>query len=79
MSGDQREEIVAIFRDALGIDVPSYDADVIETGLLDSLGLITLLYEIEQRFGVQIPFEALDLDDFRSVDALAGLVAAQAS
>jgi D-alanine--poly(phosphoribitol) ligase subunit 2 len=64
-----------ILRDTLGIEVPAADTDLIETGLLDSLAVVTLVAEIELLTGIQIPFETLDLDALRSVDAVSDLVA----
>jgi D-alanine--poly(phosphoribitol) ligase subunit 2 len=71
---DWPAEIDAIFREVLGIELPSHDVDVIETGLLDSLALVTLLFEIEQRTGIEVPFETLDLDDLRTVESMAAAV-----
>ena len=68
------EAIVRIFHDALGVEVGAVDIDVIEVGLLDSLGLVTLVAEMEQHFGVRIPFETLDIDQFRTVRSIATLV-----
>jgi acyl carrier protein len=68
--------VTAIFRE-LTIEVPDPDVDVIETGLLDSLGLVTLVYELEQRCGITIPFEALEVDDFRTVRSIARLAEEQ--
>jgi acyl carrier protein len=64
----------ALFEQALQMPAPAADADMIAGGLLDSLGLVTLLFEIEQEFGVQIALETLDLEDVRTLDRLAALV-----
>ena len=69
--------IVAIYREALDIEVEDLDEDVFESGLLDSLGLVSLVAEIEERYGMRIPFETLDLEEFRTVRSLARLVEAQ--
>ena len=53
---DLVELVITIFREELKIEVPAPDVDVIETGLLDSLGLVTLVVALEQRCNVQIPF-----------------------
>jgi D-alanine--poly(phosphoribitol) ligase subunit 2 len=74
---DLAETVAAIFREELDIEVPGPDIDLIEGGLLDSLGLVTLVYEIEQRCGVSIPFEALDVDDFRTTRSIVALVDAR--
>ena len=69
-AGEWSAEISAIFRDVLAIELTSVHVDVIDAGLLDSLALVTLLVEIEERTGVQVPLERLDLDDLRTVDAM---------
>jgi D-alanine--poly(phosphoribitol) ligase subunit 2 len=65
------EQIGAIIRDALSVEVPSHDTDLIEAGLLDSLALVSLLAEIEQALGVELPLDELEVDDFRSVERIA--------
>jgi len=73
---DLVEVVLAIFRDELDIEVPGPDVDVIEAGLLGSLALVTLVVEIEQRCGVEIAFETLEVDDFRTVRSIVRLVEA---
>jgi acyl carrier protein len=55
----------------LHVEVPSADADLLETGVLDSLQLVDLLLLIEQHFGRRIAIEEIDLDDLRSLTRLA--------
>lgn len=74
---DLTEVVLGIFRDELSIEVPGPDVDVIETGLLDSLGLVTLVVELEQRCGVEIPFETLEVDDFRTMRSIVRLIEAR--
>ena len=69
------ERIEGIFSDTLSIAPPGPDVDIVEAALLDSLGLVTLLFEVEQEFGVQLPLESLELEDFRSLERIARLVA----
>jgi acyl carrier protein len=69
------EDIRAIFRDGLSIDVRSVDADLIDGGVLDSLALVELLFQIEQRFQVSLSFDELDIDDFRTIERIAEFVA----
>ncbi len=68
------ERIEGIFSDTLSIAPPAPDVDIVEAALLDSLGLVTLLFEVEQELGVQLPLESLEIDDFRSVQRIARLV-----
>jgi acyl carrier protein len=74
MNGRVNEQVRAIFAQTLNIHVPSDDTDLIDGGLLDSLALVELVVEVEQRFGVTIPFDTLDIDDFRSVDSIGGVI-----
>jgi D-alanine--poly(phosphoribitol) ligase subunit 2 len=71
-------QLSAVFLDHLHIEVPGPDTDLIESGLLDSLQLVELLVQIEQRFGLQITLEDLDFDDLRSVTRIAGMIATAA-
>ena len=56
-----------VFEEALSVTAPEPDVDIIESGLIDSLGLVTLLFELEREFGVRVPLESLDVEDFRTV------------
>jgi acyl carrier protein len=49
--------------------------DLLETGLVDSVKIVELVLEIEQRFGVSLPFEELEIEDFRTVPRLAERIA----
>jgi methoxymalonate biosynthesis acyl carrier protein len=74
MNGRVNEQVRAIFAQTLNIQVPSDETDLIDGGLLDSLALVELVVEVEQRFGVTIPFDTLDIDDFRSVNSIGGVI-----
>ena len=54
--------------------VASPDIDLLESGLVDSIGLVELILELEQRFSVSLPMENLEIDDFRSVYRIADLI-----
>jgi D-alanine--poly(phosphoribitol) ligase subunit 2 len=58
----------------LRITVPTPTTDLLETGLLDSMGLVELVAAIEQRFDVVINLMDLDLDHVRTVHAIYTLV-----
>ena len=68
------ERIRSIFRDSLAVEVPDVTTDVIETGLLDSLALVTLLFELEQEFEITIPLDDLDLESLRTVERIVAFV-----
>jgi acyl carrier protein len=63
-------QVLEIFR-RMGRDVPSSDTDVFETGLLDSIGFVELLAALEQEFGFVVHLEDLEVENFRSVRAIA--------
>ena len=71
-------QLNAIFIETLNIKVPSPDADLFESGLLDSMQIVELVLQIERRLGVRIDLERVDFDDLRSVSGIARLIAAEA-
>jgi methoxymalonate biosynthesis acyl carrier protein len=71
---DVHGELTAFFRETLSVDVGGDGDDLIESSRLDSLGLVELLFFLEQRFGVRVDVEQLDLNDFRSVEAICRMV-----
>lgn len=68
------DRLTKIFQEKHGKTVPGTDVDLLETGLLDSLSLIDLLFEIEEIFSVRIPLESLDIEDIRTISSLASVV-----
>jgi methoxymalonate biosynthesis acyl carrier protein len=75
MDGGVTEQVKQILLRELNIEVPSEQADLIESGLIDSLALVELLVAIEREFGVSFELEELEPDNFRSVSRIAELVA----
>ncbi len=70
-----QQQIVAIFAERFETKLPSEDIDLLETGLVDSVKIVELVLEIEARFGVSLPFEDLEIEDFRTVPKLAECIA----
>jgi D-alanine--poly(phosphoribitol) ligase subunit 2 len=68
------DRIDRIFREALNVEVPSSTTDIIAAGLLDSLALVTLLFEVEQEFDLRIPLDGLDIEGLRTVERIAALI-----
>ena len=71
------QRVNAIFNDVLLRPVGSPHTDLMETGILDSLALVELLFNLEQQFGLTLDISSLDLDHFRSVTAIAELVSSR--
>lgn len=70
------ERLGAVFVESFHIEVPSPDTDLLEAGILDSLQFVELLVQLEQRFGLRIKIDDLDLDDLRTLARIARVVAA---
>jgi D-alanine--poly(phosphoribitol) ligase subunit 2 len=70
------ERLGAVFVERFHIEVPSADTDLFESGILDSFQFVELLLELEQRFGLRIKLEDIELDDLRTLKRIARLVAA---
>ena len=50
------------------------DTDLFENGILDSLSLVLLITNSEERLGVFIPEEVVTLENFATVNKIAGMV-----
>jgi acyl carrier protein len=70
---DTTTRIDRIFTESLGIAVASPATDLFDAGALDSLGLVTLLFELEQEFGIVVPAD-LELESLRTIERLGKLV-----
>ena len=71
---DRISELQGVLQRNLNIEPPEPSVDIIETGLLDSLALVEMLFSIEHELGVEIPVDRLELDDLRSISAIAQLI-----
>lgn len=69
-------KIQNLFATRLFVHVDSPEIDLFDAGVLDSLGLVEILFGIEQEFGIPINLAELDLDQFRSMSGMARFIAA---
>lgn len=69
-----RQTLRRILVDSLHIPLPGDETGLISEGLIDSLGLVELLFQIECQFGVTPDFELLEIEDFESVAAIEQLI-----
>jgi D-alanine--poly(phosphoribitol) ligase subunit 2 len=67
-------KIKELFVTRLFVHVDSPEIDLFEAGVLDSLGLVEILFGIEQEFGIPINLAELDLDQFRSMTGMAQFI-----
>ena len=71
------QEIQSIFTESLLQDGITPTTDLLESGLLDSMNFVELLFNLEQRFGFTPNLADLDLEHFRSINKIAELVTAE--
>lgn len=50
------------------------DEDLLLSGLVDSLGVMSLVAHIEGEFGISIPFEEVLIENFETLEAIADYV-----
>ncbi len=74
-SVDLQPRISQFLLEELDLMVPSSDTDLVETGLLDSLSLVSLLVHLEEEFGLEISLDDLDISNFSSIRNIAHFVA----
>lgn len=79
---DTIERVRAHFAQDLGAEKAATIAtgdSLITSGILDSTRLLKLITFVEEAFGVAIPMEDLEPDNFSSLDAIAAFVATKQS
>lgn len=68
------ESVRTLLRELLDIGHPEPDDDLIATGAIDSLALIELLFQLEQRFAITLELDDIDPELFRTPESIARLV-----
>jgi len=69
------ERIGRLLASALHIDAPAADTDLFDAGVLDSLGFVELLVQLEREFRVEIAAADIEVENFRTVARIARFVA----
>lgn len=69
--------ILALVRDSVGVEIEDPTADLLASGIIDSLAFVSLLLAIEEAFSISIDIEELELADFQSVAHIARFIALQ--
>ena len=67
-------EIQALLEETLSIQVEA-ETNLFETGVLDSMTLVQLILQLEEKFRFRLPMEDIEVEPFRSVTKIAELVA----
>lgn len=68
------QELCRIFVEDLNLPAPSPQTDLFETGALDSLSFVDLLYHLEQRFGLEVSLDDLEFENFQSLERIAHFI-----
>lgn len=63
-----------IFADKLLLSGISPTTDLLDSGLLDSMTLVELLFNLEKQFGYNPNLADLDIENLRSIQRIADLV-----
>lgn len=72
-------QLRGFFSEKLSVEVSSVDADLVQTGILDSLALVELFAYIEKEFGTEISLDDIEIGDFHSIAKIAEYVDAHGS
>jgi methoxymalonate biosynthesis acyl carrier protein len=68
------DRIIHLLSERAHVEAPSADTDLMESGLLDSLMLVELMSSLEEQFGIHIPFDEVEIDNFRSARRIAEFI-----
>jgi acyl carrier protein len=74
---DIQNAITAFLRERFGVEPPEADANLIESGVIDSMMFVDLIVFIEERFGVVAELDDLEIDNFATVASMARFVIAR--
>jgi len=74
-----RERIAGVISGALNIEAPSFDTNLFDAGVLDSLAFVELLVQLEQEFGVTTSVDDLEADNFQSIASIADFIESRVS
>lgn len=71
---DRKSHIMQFVKDELmhgrGTSI-NEDTDLLNAGIIDSLGVLQLVSFVDETFGIQIPDEDVVIENFKSVNTLA--------
>ena len=67
-------QVKTILANVINADVPSNNTDLVETGMLDSLALVSFILELETTFDLTVSYDNLEIDNFRTIKSIAQFV-----
>ena len=67
--------VAATVKEIIGRHDIEVSEELVKSGLIDSFGILQLILEIEQKFGINYENEDLDATNFSSIQTISDLVA----
>ena len=68
---DVKAEVLEIIDDLFMEDVPDMmDEDLFDAGVLDSMGTVELIVELENRFDIHVPVSEFGRDDWNTANKI---------
>jgi acyl carrier protein len=61
------DRLKELFLERLSLEVADAEADLLDAGLLDSLAFVELMLVLEERFGIPVSVDSLEIGNFRSI------------
>jgi acyl carrier protein len=68
-------DLGALFAETFHVEPPAPEADLLESGILDSFQLVELLLVLERRFDLRVRIDDVELEDLRSLSRIARMLA----
>ncbi len=69
------EELIRLLETAVPMaDFSDTEADLLAEGIITSIDIITIVAEITDHYGIDIPAEEMDMDHFRTVSEMYAMV-----
>ena len=68
---DVKSQVIEIIDELLMEDVSDMmDEDLFDAGVLDSMGTVELIVELENRFGIRVPVSEFGRDDWNTANKI---------
>ena len=72
---DIKSEVIEIIDELFMEDVSDMmDEDLFDTGVLDSMGTVELIVEIENRFDIRVPVTEFGRDDWNTANKIVAVI-----
>ena len=70
---DVKAELIAMINDLFLEDVSDMmDEDLFDAGIMDSMGTVELVLEIESKFNIKVPVSEMGRDDWNTANKIIG-------